>query len=296
MLTFVGLMIILTIVVLLIWGKASPIVAMVMVPLIGALIAGFGINDIQTFFEEGIIKVLPVATMFIFAILFFGILQDTGFFEPVIKTLIKLTKGNVVTVAMGTALIGVIAHLDGAGATTFLLTVPALLPLYKKLHMSPYLLLLLIGTSAGLTNMIPWAGPTGRAASVLNMDPSELWVPLIPIQLIGVVLVLGMAFMLGKREEKRIRVKIAANEIAAVQLEGADWDRAIQSISETGDASLKRYHLIWVNLVLFLCVVVLLVLNVIPASFMFMIGLSLALLINFPNVNLQMEKDQGTRT
>lgn len=157
MLTFVGLMIILTIVVLLIWGKASPIVAMVMVPLIGALIAGFGINDIQTFFEEGIIKVLPVATMFIFAILFFGILQDTGFFEPVIKTLIKLTKGNVVTVAIGTALIGVIAHLDGAGATTFLLTVPALLPLYKKLHMSPYLLLLLIGTSAGLTNMIPWA-------------------------------------------------------------------------------------------------------------------------------------------
>ncbi|MEC4586204.1 citrate:proton symporter [Bacillus safensis] len=290
MLTFVGLMIILTIVVLLIWGKASPIVAMVMVPLIGALIAGFGINDIQTFFEEGIIKVLPVATMFIFAILFFGILQDTGFFEPVIKTLIKLTKGNVVTVAMGTALIGVIAHLDGAGATTFLLTVPALLPLYKKLHMSPYLLLLLIGTSAGLTNMIPWAGPTGRAASVLNMDPSELWVPLIPIQLIGVVLVLGMAFILGKREEKRIRVKIAANEIAAVQLEGADWDRAIQSISETGDASLKRYHLIWVNLVLFVCVVVLLVLNVMPASFMFMIGLSLALLINFPNVNLQMER------
>lgn len=158
MLTFVGLLIILTIVVLLIWGKASPIVAMVMVPLIGALIAGFGINDIQTFFEQGIIKVLPVATMFIFAILFFGILQDTGFFEPVIKALIKLTKGNVVTVAMGTALIGIIAHLDGAGATTFLLTVPALLPLYKKLHMSPYLLLLLIGTSAGLTNMIPWAG------------------------------------------------------------------------------------------------------------------------------------------
>ena len=95
MLTFVGLLIILTIVVLLIWGKASTIVAMVMVPLIGALIAGFGINDIQTFFEQGIIKVLPVATMFIFAILFFGILQDTGFFEPVIKTLIKLTKGNV---------------------------------------------------------------------------------------------------------------------------------------------------------------------------------------------------------
>ena len=78
--------------------------------------------------------------MFIFAILFFGSLQDTGFFEPLIKALNKLTKGNVATVTMGTAAIGMISHLDGAGATTILLTVPALLPLYKKLHMSPYLL------------------------------------------------------------------------------------------------------------------------------------------------------------
>ncbi|MGE6630592.1 CitMHS family transporter [Bacillus sp. NPDC077027] len=290
MLTIVGLLIILTIVVLLIWGKASPIVAMVMVPLIGALIAGFNFNELQTFFEEGIIKVLPVATMFIFAILFFGILQDTGFFEPVIKALIKVTKGNVVTVAVGTAAIGIIAHLDGAGATTFLLTVPALLPLYKKLHMSPYLLLLLIGTSAGLTNMIPWGGPTGRAASVLNMSPSELWVPLIPLQLIGVVLVLGMAFILGKREQKRIQVKVAAREVAAVSLDGDDWERAVNSISETGDASLKRYHLIWVNLILFIAVVTILVMNYIPASYTFMIGLSLALLINYPNVKLQMDR------
>ncbi|MGA3882520.1 SLC13 family permease, partial [Bacillus pumilus] len=77
--------------------------------------------------------------------LFFGILQDKGFFEPVIKALIKLTKGNVVTIAMGTALIGIIAHLDGAGATTFLLPVPALLPLYKKLNMRPSLLLFSLG-------------------------------------------------------------------------------------------------------------------------------------------------------
>ncbi|MCY8856369.1 SLC13 family permease [Bacillus atrophaeus] len=115
-------------------------------------------------------------------------------------------------------------------------------------------------------------------------------VPLIPIQLIGVVFVLGMAFILGKREQKRIQVKIAAKKVAAVQLEGADWDRAFNSTSETGNAALKRYHLIWVNFILFAAVVSILVLNIIPASYTFMIGLSLALLIDYPNVKMQMER------
>lgn len=63
--------------------------------------------------------------------------------------------------------------------------------------MSPYLLLLLIGTSAGLTNMVPWGGPTGRAVSILNVSPSELWYRSYRFSLIGVVFVLGMAFICG---------------------------------------------------------------------------------------------------
>ncbi len=48
--------------------------------LVGALVAGFGFTEITDFFEIGIDRVLNVAIMFIFAILFFGVLQDTGFF------------------------------------------------------------------------------------------------------------------------------------------------------------------------------------------------------------------------
>ena len=42
-----------------------------------------------------------------------------------------MTRGNVVIVCIVTALIGMFAQLDGAGAVTFLLSIPALLPLYK---------------------------------------------------------------------------------------------------------------------------------------------------------------------
>ncbi|WP_252512901.1 SLC13 family permease, partial [Acinetobacter soli] len=144
MLTLIGLLIIITIVALLMTGKSNPILAMSIIPLIGALIAGFSISEISTFFEAGMMKVTKVAVMFLFAILFFSILKELHIFDPMIRHLVKLTRGNVVLVAMMTALIAAIVHLDGSGAATFLIIIPALLPLYKKLGMSPYLMLLLI--------------------------------------------------------------------------------------------------------------------------------------------------------
>lgn len=185
LLTIVGLTIIFTIVGLLIWGKISPIVGMILVPVVGALAAGFGFEDLREFFESGAGQVTNVVIMFIFAILYFSIMQDSGLFNPLVRGMILITKGNVIVVAVGTAVVGTFAQLDGAGATTFLLTIPALLPLYRELHMSKYLLLLLIATSAGIMNMVPWGGPTGRTAAVLGVDNiAELWYPLIPLQIV----------------------------------------------------------------------------------------------------------------
>ncbi len=69
-------------------------------------------------------KVTKVAVMFLFAILFFSILKELHIFDPMIRHLVKLTRGNVVLVAMMTALIAAIVHLDGSGAATFLIIIP----------------------------------------------------------------------------------------------------------------------------------------------------------------------------
>lgn len=155
MLSIIGLLVILTIVILLITQKLNPIVALVIIPFIGALVAGFGPGEITEFFNDGISSVISVVIMFIFAILFFGIMQDTGMFNPLITKMVRLSRGNVILVSMATVIIGAIAHLDGSGASTFLITIPALLPLYKKLNMSPYMLVMLIGMSASIMNMVP---------------------------------------------------------------------------------------------------------------------------------------------
>lgn len=295
LLTIVGLAIIASIVILLIIGKISPIVGMIIIPILGALAAGFNLEDIRGFFEAGSTQVMNVVIMFIFAIIYFGIMQDSGLFNPVVRWMILATRGNVVVVAAGTAVIGTFAQLDGAGATTFLLTIPALLPLYKELHMSRYLLLLLIATSAGIMNMVPWGGPTGRTASVLNVDNiAELWYPLIPLQIFGFFLVILLAIGLGFREKRRIQKRADAGEIIInqhvdVQTIADDFSkRQVEEENNWSEKRVKHPALLWINALLTIAIIILMVANLMPPELAFMLGVAIALPLNFRSVQDQM--------
>ena len=294
MLSIIGLVTILIIVFLLISGKTSPIVGLVLVPIIGAFVAGFNFEQIGEFFTSGTQSVFSVALMFIFAIIFFGIMQDVGLFDPLIDKMIALTRGNVIAVAVGTVLIAAIAQLDGSGASTFLITIPALLPLYKRLKMNPYLLLMLVGTSASIMNMLPWAGPLGRTAAVLDMDVTELWRPLIKIQIIGLVLLVILAVLLGLREKRRIAKNELNNDDSLITDDASEsLDDVEQYESSIAAKLLKRPKIYWINAILAIGVIGVLVWGIIPAGFAFMIGVSIALPINFPKVQDQMGRIQA---
>lgn len=288
MLSIIGLLTIVVIVGLLISNKITPIVALVLVPIVAAFVAGFSFAEIGEFFNSGIESVMSVVIMFIFAILFFGIMQDVGLFDPLINKMIAVSKGNVIAVAVGTVLIAAVAQLDGSGASTFLITIPALLPLYKRLKMNPYLLLLLVGTSASIMNMLPWAGPLGRTAAVLGMDVTELWRPLIKVQVIGLVLLVGLAILLAIREKRLIAKRGAFNE--EIYEEAKPLVEGAQDKASLKAASLRRPKLLWVNALLAIAVIGVLVWGVIPAGFAFMIGVSLALPLNYPNMKDQMDR------
>lgn len=288
MLSIIGLLTIVVIVGLLISNKITPIVALVLVPIVSAFVAGFSFAEIGDFFNSGIESVMSVVIMFIFAILFFGIMQDVGLFDPLINKMIAVSRGNVIAVAVGTVLIAAVAQLDGSGASTFLITIPALLPLYKRLKMNPYLLLLLVGTSASIMNMLPWGGPLGRTAAVLGMDVTELWRPLIKVQVIGLVLLIGLAVLLAIREKRLIAKRGDFNEElyeeAQPLVEGAQDEASLKA------AALRRPKLLWVNTLLAIAVIGILVWGIIPAGFAFMIGVSLALPLNYPNMKDQMDR------
>ncbi|EKU60444.1 MULTISPECIES: CitMHS family transporter [Acinetobacter] len=281
MLTLIGILIIVTIVALLMSGKTSPIVAMSIVPLIGALIAGFSISEISGFFEAGLLKVSKVATMFLFAILFFSILKELHVFDPMIRNMVRLTRGNVVIVAVMTTLIAAIVHLDGSGAATFLIIIPALLPLYRKLGMSPYLMLLLMAGSMGIMNMVPWGGPLGRASAVTGIEAAALWQSLIPVQVIGILGMMGFAVLMGLREKKRI---LAAQALGTTPFE---QDCMAADMAEDVQEQVKPKKF-WFNIALVVLAVICLAFGLFSAPYVFMIALSLVLLVNFPKPREQM--------
>lgn len=281
MLTLIGILIIVTIVTLLMSGKTSPIVAMSIVPLIGALIAGFSISEISGFFEAGLLKVSKVATMFLFAILFFSILKELHVFDPMIRNMVRLTRGNVVIVAVMTTLIAAIVHLDGSGAATFLIIIPALLPLYRKLGMSPYLMLLLMAGSMGIMNMVPWGGPLGRASAVTGIEAAALWQSLIPVQVIGILGMMGFAVLMGLREKKRI---LAAQALGTTPFE---QDCMAADMAEDVQEQVKPKKF-WFNIGLVVLAVICLAFGLFSAPYVFMIALSLVLLVNFPKPREQM--------
>ena len=160
----------------------------------------FGIIDIGKFISSGIGTVAATGVMFIFSILFFGILTDAGTFRPIIKKYLELLEVTV-KIALGTAILAMIVHLDGSGAVTFLICIPALIPVYDAVGMSRTTLATIVALSAGTMNVVP-GGPTIRAATAIEINVTELFNPVVIPLLFGLVTVLVFAFILGKREKK----------------------------------------------------------------------------------------------
>lgn len=285
MLTIIGILIILSIVTLLMMGKVSPIIAMSCIPFIGALIAGYSIPEISAFFESGINKVSKVAAMFLFAILFFSLMKDLHIFDPLIRLMVKMTRGNVIIVCVMTTLIAGVVHLDGSGAATFLIIIPALLPFYRQLGMSPYLMLLLMCASMGIMNMVPWGGPLGRASAVTGIDAATLWQSLIPVQIIGMAGAVVFAVIMGLREKRRI---------AAAALKGTSpylMDSLLPANEQIADVNeqINKPQKPWINGGLIVASIICLAFGLLSAPYVFMIALSIALLVNFPNPKDQMK-------
>jgi CitMHS family citrate-Mg2+:H+ or citrate-Ca2+:H+ symporter len=250
------------------------------------LLAGFSVTELSSFFNDGMGQVSDVVIMFIFAILFFGVMNDVGLFDPIINKMITLSKSNIIAISSSTVIIAAIAHLDGVGASTFLITIPTLLPLYKRLNMNPYLLLLLVATSASVMNMVPWGGPVGRVGAVLEMAPTDIWRPLIPLQFIGLILLVVMAVILGVREKRRIAAK--SDDSEHFFSENKDL---IKETKETTQDKLTsgNLSLFWFNLVITLVVIGMLLWDIVAAGFAFIIALSIVLPVNYPNVDDQRE-------
>jgi len=164
MLTFLAFAMVATFMFLIMTKRLSALIALILVPIAFALLGGFA-KGLGPMMLDGIRTLAPTGVMLMFAILYFAIMIDSGLFDPAVRRILKLVKGDPLKVSMGTAALAMIVSLDGDGSTTYMICVAAVLPLYSRLGMSPLLMACLIMLSSGVLNMTPWGGPTARAAS-----------------------------------------------------------------------------------------------------------------------------------
>ena len=280
-----GILMIATIVWALIQSKTNPVPIFVIVPIIAAVIVGFGPQDIFEFIKVGVSKTWSTAVLFIFSIVFFSLMGDVGLFDPMVNWLAKKAGNNIMAVTIATSLIAVIAHMDGALASTLLITIPAMLPVYKKLHIRPVTLLVIIGAAMSIMNLVPWGGPVARTGVVLNADVNALWQELIPLQGIGLVILVVFAGYMGMVEKRRGAGLNPTGEAALLDSTIDEGDNIGPSQADFDE--MKRPKLIWVNLIITLGVIGLLCFTKIPLYGAFMLGLALALIINFPGAKAQ---------
>ncbi|MEL7647831.1 MAG: citrate:proton symporter [Sedimentibacter sp.] len=257
--------------------KLTPIVALIAIPTVMAVIGGFGF-EVGTFITSGIKTIAPTGVMFIFAILFFGILSDAGTFDPIIDKIIKAVGKDPVKITVGTAILAMIVHLDGSGAVTFLVTIPAVMPLYDALGMSRITLATVVALAAGTMNIVPWGGPTLRAATSLNVPVTDLFNPMLIPVLAGILTVLAIAAFLGKKEKTRIG-NMAVENVSSVE-----------TAVDENKLSLKRPRLFGVNILLIVAAIGTMISNVLPPQVVFMFAFCLALVINYPSVKEQRQR------
>ncbi len=249
----------------------SPLAALVLIPILASLASGFGPHT-SGFILAGIQSMAPVISMFVFAILFFGILADAGMMAPLIHSILRTVGKSPTRIVPGTFLLALLIHLDGSGAVVFLVVVPALLPLYTELGIDRRILACAASMAAGV-NFLPWTGPTMRAAAVLHVSTISLFRPLVPVQFVGILCGLALSLCLGRREERRLGKSPAPHPDNLPQL------------------SPRRHGVRFgINIALTIAVLGAALSGNVEPAVCFMVGTVLALIVNFPNVERQRRK------
>ncbi|WP_372698935.1 CitMHS family transporter [Arthrobacter sp. JSM 101049] len=317
MLVILGFLMVATFMALIMTKRLTPLLALIIVPTAFGLFAGagFGIGDMVM---DAVKDMSSTAALLMFAIIYFGLMIDVGLFDKLVTLIVRIAGHDPAKVVVGTMILTALISLDGDGSTTFIVVTAALLPVYQRLGLSPVVLTCVAGLTNGTLNIVPWGGPTARAAAALKVDASDIFLPMLPSLGIGLLVVFAFAVLLGRSERRRLakidpeRWGRGASGSASPRtggspstggtspqddggklalLERAEAEEAVAGgLADTAldpHRATLRPKLFWFNLALTVAIMVLLVVNIVPLPYLFMVGSAIALVVNFPKISDQ---------
>ncbi|WP_187487758.1 citrate:proton symporter [Duffyella gerundensis] len=278
MLTILGFTMVTCFMYLIMTKRMSALIALIIVPTVFALIGGFyhGLGDMML---TGVKALAPTGVMLTFSILYFGIMIDAGLFDPLVRFILKIVRGDPLKVLVGTAVLTLLVSLDGDSSTTYMIAVAAFLPLYRKLGMNILAMTCLINLASGIMNLSPWGGPTARAAAALRIDALDIFIPMIPAMIFACATLVGIALWFGILERRRLGViKIDNQHLNDISLGFGN--------AEECEAN-RRPKMFWPNFILTTVLLVLLVMGAMPIQILFMMAFAVAVMLNYPTLEQQ---------
>lgn len=277
MLLALGYGMVLAFMLLIMTKRMSALVALALVPIVFGLFAASP-HELGPMMIAGITKLAPTGVMLTFGILYFSIMTDAGMFDPLIRRIVKLVGSDPLKLLVGTAIMGTVVALDGDGATTYVICVTALLPIYRRLGVKLQYMATVLLLSIGIMNIVPWGGPTARAAAAMHLDVSDVFVPLIPVLLMGFLYQIGVAAFFGLRERRRL------GQLTMPQ-------GSAELLSEIGGSpDTRRPAMMVPNLLLTVALLYCLIKEVLPLPALFLVATAIALLLNYPKLKDQQER------
>ena len=280
-LTILGFAMVVCFMYLIMTKRMSALIALIIVPTVFALAGGFyhGLGEMML---SGVKALAPTGVMLTFSILYFGLMIDAGLFDPLVRFILKLVRGDPLKVLMGTAILTLLVSLDGDSSTTYMIAIAAFLPLYRKLGINILAMTCLVNLASGIMNLSPWGGPTARAAAALRIDALDIFIPMIPSMLLACVTLVGVAIGFGLRERRRTGV---------LQAEAHDYDVISLGAGDEKECEAnRRPKMFWPNFILTTVLLVLLVMGALPIQILFMLAFAVAAMLNYPSLSQQKER------
>lgn len=274
---FVGFAMMILITTLLLKKKVSTLFAFTIIPIIGAFLLGANVKEVCDYVKFGLGKTRDLMFIIFFSLPYFSLMNEVGLFDTMVEFLLKRTKLSVTIVMIITVFVSLITEIDGSVTSTYLVTVPMMLPLYKKLKIDPKCLLLLCSATMCALFITPWNGRTLRAATLLDGIPAPqnyIFVHMLPLMLIYIAMCLGLAVLLA-----RFQMKKGAGQV--------DESVIMEDLEKKDQSELRRPKLFWFNLLLTVLLIVGLSVVPAPGYVIFALGLVIALTVNYPDLSLQ---------
>lgn len=290
MLAAVGFILVIVMVALIIWGKVAlpPILillstaAVIVLSLVGALPDVVGplaiLDALKGYISTGANSVLNTVVLFTFAIVYFNVLSDAGMFDMIVGAVMKRMGNHVSAILLMTCFLAFISHLDGSGATTMLITIPTMLPLYKKMRIPNVILLCYVGLWSGVENMLPWTSALARVSASTGVDAYELWNVLLPVQIVGFIILIVSCFVLGNILKAK-GCGMSDEEFNLIKSGMGKKEEPVLKVSNT---------VLYIDMIMTVVMVVAMLLGWLNTNVAFMIFLSFALLLNCPEGARQM--------